>query len=98
MKKTEKTETKNKNLVVEIPLPDGWMSMFIGRLVRKTKDEIVLTDASWISDTGRRHLFFKGEFDSRCEIEPYPDGYEIELPAKGAIKTAWMHPLPRNPK
>ena len=94
----KKTEKKNKNLVVEILLPDGWMSMYIGRLVRQTKDEIVLTDVSWISDTGRRNLFFKGEFDSRCEIEPYPDGVEIDLPARGAVKTSWPHPLPRNPK
>lgn len=83
------------NVVVEVPLPDGCMSMYVGKLVERTKEAIFLTDTSWIASTGRRHLFFKGDYDSNCEIEPYPDGVTIELPAAGAILTNWLHDLPR---
>jgi len=84
-----------RNVVVETPLPDGWMCMHVGRLVRRDDKAIVLVDASWISQTGRRSEFFANRFDSTCEIEPLPDGVEIELPAAGAVITSWPHPLPR---
>ena len=48
------------NIVVEIPLPDGSLSMFIGREVGRDADRITITDASWIASTGRRHQFFTG--------------------------------------
>ena len=86
---------QNKNVVVEVPLPDGWVSMHTGRVVRRGGGVIVLVDAAWISDTGRRSEFFAGRFDTNCEIEPLPDGVEIELPLGGASVTAWPHPLPR---
>jgi hypothetical protein len=92
-KKTPKP--KQRNICVEIPLPDGWMSMYIGRLVSQTKEEIKLVDVSWIASTGRRHLFFANQPDSNCEIEPYPDGVDMSLPAGGAIVTEWPYPLPR---
>lgn len=85
-----------ENLCVEIPLPDGWMSMHIGRLVRRDADVIVLTDVAWISDTGRRHLFFAGNPDSNFECEPLPNGVVVELPAKGAVVTSWPHALFRD--
>ena len=87
---------KQRNVVVEIPLPDGWLSMYIGRLVRRDSTEIVLDDVSWISSTGRRNEFFAGKPDVNCEIEPYPDGSKMSLPAPGAIVTDWPHPLPRS--
>jgi hypothetical protein len=93
-KKKSKT-TKQHNVCVEIPLPDGWMSMYIGRMVKRTKDEIVLTDVSWIASTGRRHQFFANTPDSNCEVEPYPDGTKMSLSATGAIVTEWPYDLPR---
>lgn len=87
-----------EHVVVEIPLPDGWMSMHVGRLVERDETKIVLTDAAWIASTGRRSEFFAGRFDDKCEIEPTPDGVRVELPATGAVVTEWPHPLPRQVK
>jgi len=81
------------NIVVEIPLPDGSLSMFIGREVGRDADRITITDASWIASTGRRHQFFAGS--PAEEVEPYPDGMDLFLPLAGAILTSWPHPLPR---
>jgi len=92
--KIEKTTRKTGNhplLIVEIPLPDGWLSMYAGKLVRRNSRVIVLTDAAWVASTGRRHLFFAGTPDSACEVEPLPAGTQIELPATGAIVTQWPH-------
>ncbi len=94
-KKKITKKPKPRNVVVEVPLPDGWMSMFVGRLVKRTPDTITLVDVSWIAHTGRRNLFFAGTPDDLCEIEPYPDGVQLELPSAGAIVTAWPHPLLR---
>jgi len=88
-------EPQTRNVVVEIPLPDGWISMYVGRLVRRSETAIVLTDAAWVASTGRRNLFFAGTPDANCEIETLPDGVETELPASGAIVTDWLHPLLR---
>lgn len=93
-KKTSKT-AKAQNVVVEVPLPDGWTSMYIGRLVSRDKERVVITDAAWVSQTGRRSEFFAGRYDSSCEIEPCLDGETIDLPAVAAIVTSWPHPLPR---
>jgi hypothetical protein len=89
-----KRKTK-QNIVVEVKLEHGCVSMYIGELVDRTAAAIKLTKASWIACTGRRHLFFAGEPDGNTEIEPYPDDTVIELPARGAIITSWDHPLPR---
>ncbi len=99
MKKTTKTTKKTakaRNVCVEIPLLDGWLSMYIGRLVSRTATTIKLVDVSWIASTGRRNLFFAGDADENCEIEPYPDGVKMELPARGALVTEWPHDLPRS--
>lgn len=84
-----------RNVVVETPLPDGWVSMHVGRLVKHTSKTITLVDASWIAHTGRRSEFFAGVYGPNCEIEPLPDGVSIELPAPGAILTDWPRELPR---
>lgn len=43
-----------------------------GRVVRVTEQEIVLTEAAWIPDTGRfADAVQKAEFG---EVEPFPDG------------------------
>lgn len=86
---------KPKNIVVEVQLRDGWLSMYVGKLVKRTEKFIILTDAAWVGSTGRRHLFFAGTPDANVEIEPYPAGMTIELPAELSIVTDWPHPLPR---
>lgn len=85
-----------RNVVVEIPLSDGWMSMHVGVLLSRDNEYIVLGDAAWVASTGRRSEFFAGRFDTNCEVEPLPDGVRIELPAAGAVITDWLHPLPRS--
>ena len=80
---------KKKYVVVEFPLPDGWMSMYIGRLVKRTETSIILDHPCFISHTGRRHLFFAGTPDSNAEWEP--SGQRASLPAAGAVVTDWPH-------
>ena len=89
-------KTAHRNLVVEVQLRDGTMSMHVGRLVRRTTERIVLIDAAFIACTGRRHSFFAGELDANVEIEPLPDGTTIDLPMRGSVITDWPHPLPRS--
>ena len=84
------------NIVVEIPLPDGSTSMYVGREVSRGADRITITDAAWVAATGRRHVFFAG--GPAEEVEPYPDGVELSLPLTGAVLTAWPHPLIRVPR
>ena len=90
--------TKNKNVVVELILPDGSMSMYVGALVSRDEKQIVLTDAAWVAFTGRRHLFFAGTPEKDIEVEPYPDGMEITLPGSPVIITSWPHDLFRVPR
>lgn len=90
--KTEKVTRSSKKarfVVVEIPLLDGCMSMFVGRFVRRTRDEIVLDEPCFVKDTGRRNLFFAGSPDSNAEWEP--EGAQVSLPALGAIVREWPH-------
>jgi len=82
-------------ICVEVPLPDGSLSMFIGHEVAREDGRIVLDQAAWIACTGRRHLFFADTPDSAVEVEPYPDEVRVCLPLTGAILTSWPHPLPR---
>ena len=95
MKKISKTKMVPRNVAIEIPLRDGSVSMYTGKLVKRTKDALFLTHAAFIKDTGRRNEFFAGRFDSNVEIEPYPDAVGIELPADGAIITDFAGELPR---
>jgi hypothetical protein len=83
-------------IVVEVPLPDGCLSMFVGRIVCRSPDTITLREASWIAHTGRRSEFFAGVLSGACEVEPYPEATLLELPAADAIVTSWPHPLPRS--
>lgn len=103
MKKTTKKATTKKsatvrNVAVEIYLPDGCPSLYVGRLVSRTDKTITIVDAAWISQTGRRHEFFSGKFDANAEFEPYPDGVTLELPADGTIVIDWPHELIRSAK
>ena len=56
-----------------------------GVLVQVYKDELVLTDAAWIADTGRfAEALASSEFD---EVEPYPKGRNVII-GRGAIEDA----------
>lgn len=57
--------------------------------------EILLSDCSWIADTGRYHQAINdGKLD---EVEPYTSDVIL---GRGAIidSTEWTHPLPRDQK
>lgn len=59
--------------------------------------ELVLSQASWIADTGRFHDTLKGGPSKLSEIEPYT--HDVIL-GRGAIidATFWPHELPREQK
>lgn len=67
---------------------------YTGRLVMVTENELVITDAAWIAETGRFADALKsGEFS---EVEPYPDGVEVVLGRHSLLDAMiWSHPLPR---
>lgn len=68
---------------------------YTGKLVSICENEIVLSDAAWIADTGRFHqAISNGVLD---EIEPFDSDVII---SRGAIvdATEWKHELPRNQK
>lgn len=69
----------------------------IGKLISVTDKELVLTDASWIADTGRfMQCVRDGEL---AEVEPFPDREPV-IVGRGALVDAvrWMHGLPRTQK
>ena len=87
-----------KKIVVRSPLRVGNKVLIrtvtnyvVGKIALVTKDEIVLTEASWIADTGRFHDALKN--GTLNEIEPYIGPVAI---GRGAIVDAcnWDHPLP----
>ena len=49
--------------------------IYTGRLIKSSNNELVITEACWIPDTGRWMEACKtGSFD---EIEPYPSNAEV---------------------
>lgn len=69
----------------------------VGKLVKVTEKELVLTDAAWVADTGRFQQFIAdGEVS---EVEPFPSGMSV-IVGRGAIIDAaeWTHALLRNQK
>src|SRR3990167_1086034 len=62
---------------------------FTGKLVKVTAQELVLTDAAWIADTGRLAdaLTKGGTFN---EVEPFPDGEVIV--GRSAVIDACRYP------
>ena len=69
---------------------------FTGRVLRVTRQEIVIGDAAWIADTRRFGTALAQGFSPDAEIEPYPDGSEV-IVGRGALVDAspWRHALPR---
>ncbi len=67
----------------------------LGKIVDVTPSFVVLTDASWIADTGRfSEMLANGTIN---ELEPYSDNAHV---SRGAIidHTPWRHSLPRERK
>jgi len=67
----------------------------VGKLERVTDKELILSDASWIADTGRfGQCLAKGTFD---EVEKLPDSVIV---SRGAIVDAhkFNHELPKETK
>jgi hypothetical protein len=69
----------------------------IGTVLYVGEKEIVMTDVSWIADTGRyADALATGELS---EVEPYPDGQLVIVGRASVIDaTKWNHPLPREQK
>ena len=59
--------------------------------------ELVLSDCSWIADTGRYNDALKKGVSVLNEVEPYIDDVIL---GRGSIidATIWRHPLPRDQK
>ncbi len=70
---------------------------FTGTVVEITDNEIVITDACWIADTGRySKALSEGVFS---EMEPYPEGKRVILNRGSFIDSSiWGHDLPRTVK
>ena len=69
----------------------------LGRLVKVTSQELVLTDCSWIADDGRFNEFMTtGE---ASEVEPFPDCADV-IVGRGSLIDAvrWNHELLRDVK
>lgn len=68
---------------------------YTGRVELLTRDEIVLSSAAWIADTGR----FATALASGAlgEVEPFPGAVSV---ARGSVVdvSAWAHALPREQK
>ena len=67
-----------------------------GRLVRVHRHELVLSDASWIADTGRFGDAISKGVEVLREVEPMGD----VIIGRGSIVDAveWAHPLPTEQK
>ncbi len=67
---------------------------YTGRLVGVIGDNLVVTDAAWIAESGRWSEALSNGFGRNAEIEPYPDGSNVTV---GAIVdvSPWQHDLPR---
>lgn len=70
--------------------------ILIGRLEKVTKEEFVLSSASWIADTGRFHdAITEGKLN---EVEPYGDKEVIVGRGSLIDATIWTHIIPREQK
>ena len=73
----------------------------VGKLIKVTDQEIVITQASWIADTGRFMNCLKDgiEKTSDSEIEPFPEKAEVII-GRGSIidMVKYAHELPTKQK
>lgn len=65
---------------------------FVGRLIAILDPfTLALEDASWVPNTGRYHLFMRGEFDEHTEFEPC--GRVVAVKFQNVNE--WPYPLPK---
>ena len=73
--------------------------IYVGKLVNISEKELVLSDASWIADTGRFYNMLKDGIESQpsSEIEPYLSEVIV---SRGALidATLYKHKLPSGQK
>jgi len=69
----------------------------IGRIDKIVGDFLVMGDASWIADTGRFSTTLKNGVDSLDEVEPYPNGCEVNM-LSIVDSCDWDHDLPAEQK
>lgn len=68
---------------------------YLGRLEALTDRELVLSDASWVADSGRFGKALSG--GEVAEVEPYPD--KVILNREAVVDASiWLHALPRAAK
>ncbi len=72
----------------------GKTMIYVGRLIDEKHDKYIITDASWIAETGRFSNFLDTGIPIECE--PYPDSMIIEVERHDVVEIAnWPHPLLR---
>lgn len=67
---------------------------YTGRLIGTIGDNLVITDAAWIAESGHWSQVLNKGFGSNAEIEPYPDGANVTVGAVVDV-SPWLHDLPR---
>ena len=69
----------------------------LGKLKQVTNNEFVLSEASWIADTGRFSDFLKGKYSDDLEVEPFPN--EVIIGRNSLIDAVvWNNDLLRDKK
>lgn len=67
---------------------------YTGHIESESADEIVLSSAAWIADSGRFAQAVAG--GELSEVEPYPDGVSVRIRKSAVVDVCdWNHPLPR---
>lgn len=71
----------------------------VGKLEAVHSDELVLSEASWVADSGRFHDALKGGVSKLNEIEPFPADQQV-IVGRGSLidATIWAHDLPKTQK
>jgi hypothetical protein len=69
----------------------------IGKLEKVFDNELVLSSASWIADTGRFHDALRNGIEKLSEVEPFVNDVIV---GRGSIvdATVWSHDLPTKQK
>lgn len=71
--------------------------IYTGKLIDVYPEELVLTDATWIAETGRWMEFISNGVTKECE--PYPDDHPVIIGRGGILDvTEWTSVLPRSQK
>jgi len=88
-----KSEVETSIPIGEKVLIRGVTLYYLGRVESVSAEEVILTDASWVANTGQFSKALKTGILS--EVEPYPDGPVIINRGSIADVSLWMWDLPR---